>query len=84
MSRTPAGRQTVVDFHPMECQERERLVQVYYTARAVLSKLTADYDARSKAGTDEASLKALLSARVTYDDAAAALELHEREHQCTA
>ena len=55
-------------------------MQVYYTARADLARLTADYDARA----DERSLKAMLSARVAYDHAAEVLEIHESQHQCGA
>ena len=53
-------------------------MQVFYTARAELSRLTADYDA----GPDERSLNAVLTARVAYDDATTALEVHEMLHRC--
>ena len=66
----------------MGCQERKSLAQVYYAAQEDLSRLTAEYDVRTQGETGEGQLKVLLAARVAYDKAAEALEIHERQHGC--
>ena len=66
----------------MGCRERDLLLLAFNTAKAALSRLIEQHEGSANGGIFELSQEALLAARAAHDEAALALEAHEKLHGC--